>query len=123
MSEHTYCMACGYRDDSYTHQTECGDREHWKARAEAAEKRAREAEVRAEAWKEHAVREESLASAGDTCRAELEAELREVEAKTIAAVIAWLEKRAYDGNEHEIALMVDAIAREDWRPKGREGGE
>ena len=106
----------------------------------AAEKRAREAEARADAWKEHAVREESLASASDTCRAELEAELREVEAETIATVVAWLRDQRQktmtmpvsDAREAEDAKLVcgilgdsaDAIARGDWsRDCGARRGE
>lgn len=92
------------------------DRDAWKARAEAAEKRARDAEATVEGLRRRIVEHRER-----TERAENRACLAEVE--TIAAVVAWLEKRAYDGNEHEIALMVDAIARGDWRPKGREGGE
>lgn len=84
--------------------------------------------------------EESLASASDTCRAELEAELREVEAETIATVVAWLRDQRQktmtmpvsDAREAEDAKLVcgilgdsaDAIARGDWsRDCGARRGE
>ena len=111
----------------------------WRDRAEAAE--AREAELRGEvtalasvnarerndrkdAEKRAREAEKALTYEEDYGYLKRQTRLRaEVERETIAAVVAWLEKRAYDGNENEIALMVDALARGDWRPKGREGGE
>ena len=103
-------------DREYQTSVELGEAlrevETLRARADAAEKRARDAEEKLE-------RAGICSAHQDPCHQCCVS----AEAKTIAAVIAWLEKRAYDGNEHEIALMVDAIARGEWRPKGREGGE
>mgnify|MGYP003476362880 FL=1 len=125
-------------DREYQTSVELGEAlrevETLRARADAAEKRARDAEQKL-AYR-HAI-DDALEANRDIVEAL--AQHDRIERETIAAVVAWLRcERAEvmtttpsDAREAEDAKLVcgifgdsaDAIEQGLWRPKGREGGE